>query len=104
MTTFSVWECIVCGWVYDESLGSPDDGIVPRTLWEDIPEHWTCPNCSVTKQDFEMVKSGVSAAATTTAAAPAVEKQQRSKGEPAAAPATDDSGEPFQIWECVICG
>ncbi len=103
MTTFSVWECIVCGWVYDESLGSPDDGIVPGTLWEDIPEQWTCPDCGVTKQDFEMVKSDVTAP-TTSAAAPAVKKPKSPKDEPAVTSATDNLGEPFQIWECVICG
>ena len=103
MTTFSIWECIVCGWVYNESLGSPDDGIAPGTLWKDIPEDWTCPDCGVTKQDFEMVKSGVSAP-TISSAAPAVEKTRSPIDEPTTAPATDDLGEPFQIWECVICG
>ena len=62
MTSFSVWECIVCGWIYDESQGFPEDGIAPGTLWDDIPQDWSCPDCGVTKQDFEMVKSPVSAA------------------------------------------
>jgi rubredoxin len=64
MTTFSVWECIICGWIYDESQGFPEDGIAPGTLWDDIPQDWTCPDCGVTKQDFEMVKTGLSAIAT----------------------------------------
>jgi len=25
------WECIVCGLIYDEELGWPDDGIEPGT-------------------------------------------------------------------------
>ena len=25
------WECIVCGWVYDEEQGDPDSGIAPGT-------------------------------------------------------------------------
>jgi rubredoxin-NAD+ reductase len=49
-----VWQCIVCGWVYDEAKGWPADGIAPGTRWEDIPESWACPDCGVTKADFEM--------------------------------------------------
>ena len=49
-----VWQCIVCGWVYDEAQGWPTDGIAPGTRWEDIPESWACPDCGVTKADFEM--------------------------------------------------
>ena len=35
--------CDVCGWVYDEALGAPDQGIAPGTKFEDIPEDWVCP-------------------------------------------------------------
>ena len=40
---FKKWECIVCGWIYDEELGWPDDGIEPGTRWEDISDDWLCP-------------------------------------------------------------
>jgi rubredoxin-NAD+ reductase len=49
------WECIVCGWVYDEAKGWPDDGIAPGTRWEEIPADWLCPDCGVGKEDFEMI-------------------------------------------------
>ena len=49
------WECIVCGYVYDEAVGAPDDGVPPRTRWEDVPEDWLCPDCGVGKEDFEPV-------------------------------------------------
>lgn len=49
------WMCILCGFVYEEALGIPDEGIAPGTRWEDVPEDWTCPHCSATKADFEMV-------------------------------------------------
>ena len=52
---FKTYICIVCGFVYDEALGSPEDGIVPGTLWADVPEDWTCPECGVAKVDFEVV-------------------------------------------------
>lgn len=50
------YQCIVCGWIYDEAQGWPEDGIVAGTLWDDIPEDWTCPDCGVSKADFEMVE------------------------------------------------
>jgi len=54
----SKWECIVCGLVYDEKLGWPDDGIAPGTRWEDVPADWLCPDCGVGKEDFEMIELG----------------------------------------------
>jgi rubredoxin len=48
------WQCIVCGFMYDEAQGLPDEGIAPGTRWEDIPENWMCPDCGVAKSDFEM--------------------------------------------------
>ncbi len=50
------WECIVCGWVYDEAKGDPDSGIAPGTKWDDIPDDWLCPDCGVGKEDFEMIE------------------------------------------------
>lgn len=52
----SKWECIVCGLVYDEAEGWPDDGIEPGTKWEDVPEDWLCPDCGVGKEDFELIE------------------------------------------------
>ena len=49
------WECIVCGFIYDESKGIPEDGIAPGTPFEQIPDDWSCPDCGVAKSDFEMV-------------------------------------------------
>lgn len=50
------YECIVCGFIYDEAIGIPEDGIAPGIKWEDIPTDWTCPDCGTAKEDFEMVK------------------------------------------------
>ena len=55
----SKWECIVCGLVYDEKEGWPDDGIAPGTKWEDVPEDWLCPDCGVGKEHFELVEETV---------------------------------------------
>lgn len=50
------WQCIVCGFIYDEAKGLPEDSIAPGTLWADVPESWECPDCGVSKSDFEMVR------------------------------------------------
>ena len=50
------WQCVVCGFVYDEAEGMPAEGIAPGTPWDDIPEDWECPDCGVSKADFEMVE------------------------------------------------
>ncbi len=48
--------CLVCGHIYDEAAGAPDDGIAPGTRWEDVPANWTCPECGARKDDFELVE------------------------------------------------
>ena len=50
------WQCIVCGFIYEEEEGLPDEGIAAGTAWNDIPEDWVCPECGVSKEDFEMVE------------------------------------------------
>lgn len=52
---YRTWMCVVCGFIYDEALGLPEDGIEPGTRWEDVPETWTCPDCGVSKDDFELM-------------------------------------------------
>jgi rubredoxin len=55
---YRTWMCVVCGFIYDEAKGLPEEGIAPGTRWEDIPDTWTCPDCGATKSDFEMVEIG----------------------------------------------
>ena len=47
------YECVVCGYVYDSRVGSPNEGIAPGTAFEDIPDDWVCPVCGVGKEQFE---------------------------------------------------
>ncbi len=54
--TMKKYMCLICGFIYDEEKGWPDDGIPPGTAWEDVPLTWTCPECGATKDDFEMVE------------------------------------------------
>lgn len=53
---FRVWQCVLCGFTYDEVAGLPSDGIPERTRWADVPADWICPDCSASKSDFEMVE------------------------------------------------
>ncbi|POR54434.1 rubredoxin [Paraburkholderia eburnea] len=55
-TAFKQWVCVICGWVYDEATGAPDDGLAPGTRWADVPEDWRCPLCDVGKEDFALVE------------------------------------------------
>lgn len=50
------WQCMTCGFIYDEAEGLPDQGIAAGTRWEDVPEDWVCPECATPKSDFEMVE------------------------------------------------
>lgn len=54
MSSFKVWKCANCGFLYDEATGWPEDGIPPGTRWADVPDDWCCPQCGTEKQDFFM--------------------------------------------------
>jgi rubredoxin len=45
-----------CGYIYDEEVGDPLNGIPPGTPWEAIPDDWRCPLCGTPKSEFEMVE------------------------------------------------
>lgn len=46
--------CELCGYVYDEAKGAPDEGIPAGTKWEDVPDDWECPDCGAGKDAFEL--------------------------------------------------
>ncbi len=45
--------CTSCGYIYDPEKGDPDQGIVPGTPFEDIPDDWQCPLCYASKDAFD---------------------------------------------------
>jgi len=51
-----VYMCVICGYIYDEAKGVPDEGIPSGTRWEDVPINWKCPECGAGKEDFEMME------------------------------------------------
>ncbi len=44
--------CEVCGYVYDESVGDPDNGVAAGTTWDNVPDDYVCPLCGVGKDQF----------------------------------------------------
>jgi rubredoxin len=56
MSDYKEYLCVVCGFVYSEAAGLPEEGIAPGTRWADIPDNWVCPECGAGKEDFEMVE------------------------------------------------
>ncbi len=53
---YRAYMCLICGFIYDEAQGRPEDGIPPGTRWEDVPPAWTCPDCGARKDDFELLE------------------------------------------------
>lgn len=51
----AMWMCGPCGFIYDETVGIPEDGIAPGTPFSEIPDNWVCPDCGVSKADFFIV-------------------------------------------------
>lgn len=50
------YRCIICDYIYDPTLGDPDNGISAGTTFEDLPDDWLCPVCFANKGDFEPVE------------------------------------------------
>jgi rubredoxin len=48
-------ECKICWHVYDPAAGDEVWQIPRGTPFYALPSHWTCPNCSGTKEQFMVV-------------------------------------------------
>jgi len=51
-----IWQCVVCGSVYNEAKGKPEVGIPPGTRFEDVPDTWVCEDCGAKKSEFQLVE------------------------------------------------
>ena len=47
--------CTLCGYIFDEEQGLPDQGISPGAKWGDVPENFLCLECGTDKNMFELV-------------------------------------------------
>jgi rubredoxin len=50
------WECQVCGYIYDEETGDPENNVKPGTAFADLPDDWVCPECGAPKSEFKKVE------------------------------------------------
>ena len=50
------FKCLMCGYIYDPSVGDPDNGISAGTAFESLPDDWVCPECGVGKEEFEPIE------------------------------------------------
>jgi rubredoxin len=48
-----MYQCSVCGYIYDPNSGDPDNGIEAGTEFENLPDDWICPVCGADKDSFE---------------------------------------------------
>ena len=45
--------CPICSYEYDRRIGDEENGILPRTDFEDLPDTWVCPLCGAAKDELE---------------------------------------------------
>ena len=54
----AIYECPGCGYRFDEEKGDEYEGYPPSTLFDNLPEEFTCPDCGVRyKEDFVKLES-----------------------------------------------
>lgn len=49
----SKYQCSVCGYIYDPSVGDSKSDIPKETLFENMPDNWVCPICRAIKDKFK---------------------------------------------------
>ena len=47
--------CDACGYVYDPTIGDPDNNVAAGTAFEKLPQNWVCPLCGLSKDQFYSV-------------------------------------------------
>ncbi|HFP0928307.1 TPA: anaerobic nitric oxide reductase flavorubredoxin [Escherichia coli] len=50
-------QCSVCQWIYDPAKGEPMQDVAPGTPWNEVPDNFLCPECSLGKDVFEELAS-----------------------------------------------
>ena len=52
MGRYALWQCSVCGYIYDPAKGDVEAGVKPGTPFEAIPVDWACPDCGAGAVEF----------------------------------------------------
>lgn len=50
-----IYMCVLCGFIYQESEGLPDQAIQAGTPWSSLPDDWRCPDCEGDKKNFDVL-------------------------------------------------
>lgn len=50
--SYKLYVCCGCGNEYDPSKGDPEGDVAPGTLFEKLPDEWTCPECGEEKDMY----------------------------------------------------
>ncbi|MEM1090460.1 MAG: rubredoxin [Pseudomonadota bacterium] len=50
-------ECKICWYVYDPAEGDEYWQIAPGTPFAALPDHWSCPECDSSKNDFMVLEA-----------------------------------------------
>jgi len=48
----ALYECDICGYVYDPAIGDTEGGIRAGIPFEELPDNWRCPVCGAPKKRF----------------------------------------------------
>lgn len=51
------WRCRACHYVYVSEFGDPSSCVPSGTPFEQLPDDWVCPECSVSKAQFDKIQS-----------------------------------------------
>ena len=46
------FECRICWYLYDPAEGDPCEQIPPGTSFQQLPDHWRCPQCDAEPHAF----------------------------------------------------
>jgi len=52
-------QCSVCQWVYYHETGEPMQDVAAGTPWNDVPDSFLCPECSLGKDVFDVLATEV---------------------------------------------
>jgi len=50
------YQCDLCSYIYDPTVGDPENGVPAGTAFEDLPDDWVCPDCGASQDDFSPVE------------------------------------------------
>jgi rubredoxin len=56
-TGMDLYECLICGYIYNPEVGDPSGGIPAGEQFAELPEDWICPECGAAKEQFVIVQT-----------------------------------------------